>query len=454
MAREFSQIAAEALLTTDGPVRQPQSPKLARRLAATSSGRFPAKLVREIQRASLQLSHPRFAAQQVAAPIPAAALVESVVAAVNNSLAVWEMSPIATAIDRDILGHFKRLFGYPKTAEGSFVPGGAFANLTALLAARAALEPRASRRGSARLAILCGAQAHYSVSRSAAILGIGSGAVFKVPYNQEFATDVAQVEETFRAARKAGFRKFVLVASSGSTPTGSFDDLPALHQIAKKQGAWLHVDAAHGAGHIFAPKLRGRLKGIERADSLTFDPHKMMFMPLAAGGVLVRDGERLAAPLRESAPYLFGSKRELPDIGQFTIACSQRFDALKIWLVSRLYGWDTWNALVSHVCEVAQAAYEYCNASDLLAPVHCPHSNIFCFRFRHAAKQTDALHLRIKEQLNESGFAYISSTVLDGKRVLRLVIMNPRTNLADVHAILGEIERLLKKPSFAAVSGL
>lgn len=446
LAKEFSEIAAEALLTRDGPVRQPRSSQLARQLAQRSSKELPSKLVREIQRASLQLSHPRFAAQQVAAPIPAAALVESVVAAMNNSLAVWEMAPIATAIDREVLKRFKQLFGFPSSAEGSFVPGGAFANLTALLAARDALVPGASRKGKARVAFICGEQAHYSVSRSAGILGIGSDAVFKVPYDRAFATDVTRVGDAFHAARRAGFRKFVLVASCGSTPTGSFDDLPKLHKIAQKQGAWLHVDAAHGAGHIFNRQLRSRLYGLQLADSVTFDPHKMMFMPLAAGGVLVRDGEQLATPLRESAPYLFGSKRELPDIGQFTIACSQRFDALKIWLVSRLYGWKVWDTLVSHVCEVAQAAYEYCEASALLAPMHQPQSNIFCFRARGSkSKQSDSLHLELKERLNESGFAYISSTVLGGERVLRLVIMNPRTTKADIHAILAEIERLLGK---------
>ena len=447
MAREFADIAANALLVTDGPVRQPRSLQLARRLARMSHRELsPGKLVGEIQRNSLQLSHPRFAAQQVAAPIPAAALVESVVAAMNNSLAVWEMSPIATAIDRDVLARFKRLFGYPKSAEGSFVPGGAFANLTALLAARDALVPGASRRGGARLAFLCGEQAHYSVSRSAGLLGVGSDAVFKVPYDRTFATDVTRVEETFRAARNSGFRKFVLVASSGSTPTGSFDDLPALYNIAQKNGAWLHVDAAHGAGHAFNRRLRSRLEGVDLADSVTFDPHKMMFMPLAAGGVLVREGARLATPLRESAPYLFGSKRELPDIGQYTIACSQRFDALKIWLVSRLYGWKIWDALVSHVCEVAHAAYEYCNDSALLAPVHEPQSNIFCFRVRAASpERSDSLPMQLKESLNESGFAYISSTVLAGQRVLRLVIMNPRTTVADVHGMFAEVERLLQK---------
>jgi len=398
-------------------------------------------LTREVQQASLHLSHPRFAAQQVAAPIPAAALVESVVAGLNQSLAVWEMSPIGTAIDRDLISNFKRLFGYPRSAEGSLVPGGAFANLTALLAARDSLEPAASKNGQARIAIVVGAQAHYSVARAAAILGLGRAAVFKVPLDSQFCTDIARVPEAFAAARKAGYRKFILVGSSGSTPTGSFDDLAALKKLATRHRAWFHVDAAHGAGMAFSKRFRKLMKGMEAADSITFDPHKMMFMPLSAGGVLVRDGKKLFEPLQEKAPYLFGSKRRFPDLGQVTIACSQRFDALKTWIIWRAYGPEVWDALTTHVCDVAHTAYQYCEQSKILEPVHKPQSNIFCFRLRGAhGRDSDRRHWTIKEKLNESGFAYISSTVLDGRRVLRLVVMNPRTTADDIREILRRVE--------------
>ena len=160
-------------------------------------------------------------------------------------------------------------------------------------------------------------------------------------------------------------------------------------------------------------------------------------MPLAAGGVLVRDGARLLAPLQEQAPYLFGSARHWPDLGQVTIACSQRFDALKTWLVWRVYGSELWDHLTTHVCDVTLAAYEYCADSEILEPVHRPQSNIFCFRLRNAkGNDSDARHWAIKEEVNESGFAYISSTVLDERRVLRIVVMNPRTTAEDVRDML------------------
>jgi L-2,4-diaminobutyrate decarboxylase len=443
LARELSGVAADALTVACDSVRKPSAEQRAVKILQSAGNRPDlVTLTREVRDASLALSHPRYAAQQVAAPIPAAALVESVVAALNQSLAVWEMSPIATAIDRDLIGAFKQLFGYPRSAEGSLVPGGAFANLTALLAARDALEPRASKNGQARIAIIVGDQAHYSIARAAAVLGLGRDAVFKVPLDAEFRTDVERCNDAFARARRAGFRKFVLVGSAGSTPTGSFDDLAALARIAAEHRAWFHVDAAHGAGLAFSGRFRRRLKGLERADSLIFDPHKMMFMPLAAGGVLVRERLRLAEPLREGAPYLFGSKRRWPDLGQLTIACSQRFDALKVWLVWRVYGAELWDYLTTHVCDVAQAGYQYCSGSPVLEPVHEPHSNILCFRLRQRGRDSDRRHRAIKEELNESGFAYISSTVLDGRRVLRIVVMNPRTTADHIRDVLGRIEQI------------
>jgi len=153
----------------------------------------------------------------------------------------------------------------------------------------------------------------------------------------------------------------------------------------------------------------------------------------------------LARPLAERAPYLFGAERRWPDIGQFTIACSQRFDALKIWLVWQIHGARVWDALVTHACAVCATAYRYCSASRILEPLHEPHSNILCFRLRQQrGKDSNRIHWNIKEQLNESGYGYISSTVLEGRRVLRLVVMNPRTQPADVADVLRMIERIAR----------
>jgi L-2,4-diaminobutyrate decarboxylase len=177
---------------------------------------------------------------------------------------------------------------------------------------------------------------------------------------------------------------------------------------------------------------------------MAFDPHKMLFMPLAAGAVLVRDGRNLRQAFEQNAPYLFaGPRRRHLDIGPFTIACSQRFDALKVWLTWKAYGGTLWDDIVTHTCDVAHAAYEYSSRSRVLEPCHEPQTNILCFRLRtppRGGRTSDRLHLEIKEAVNASGRAYISSTVLDGRRVFRIVVMNPRTTRRDIEEVLKEVE--------------
>lgn len=449
LARAFNEVALGELTRgadARGPVRAPDFARRARALLKARGGpaQTPARL-RQLAAASLHLGHPCYMAQQIPAPIPMAALVESALAALNQSIAVWDMSPAGTLVDRDLMDRFKALFGLPAAAEGSLTPGGSYANLTALLAARAALAPRAWKTGKARLAILAGAHTHYSISRAAGILGLGADCVFPIPANPCHQTDPAGIAAAARAARHAGYRQLVLVATSGSTATGSFDDLEAFADAARGLGAWLHVDAAHGGGFAFHPRRRALLKGIERADSIAFDPHKMMFMPLVAGALLVRQGERLRGAFEQNAPYLFSPvRREVADVGPFTIACSQRFDALKAWLVWKAYGPRLFAALVEATCATTRAAYDYCQDSSVLEPAHEPQSNILCFRLRYppaAATAADARHWEIKEAVNASGRAYISSTVLEGRRAFRIVVMNPRSEPRHALRVMRVVER-------------
>jgi len=450
LARQFAGIAAKELTRTGGPVRDPNFFATAKQISRQPvDPQNVAQIVSKIAAASLHLNHPRYASHQVVAPIPLAALVESVVAALNNGIAIWDMSPTGMVIERDLIGRFKKSFGYPASADGTSVAGGSYANLTGLLAARARLEPRAWSTGRARIAILAGAQTHYSVSRAAGILGLGTKSVFTVPVDRDQRTDPAAVPAVFRAARKSGFRKFILIATCGSTSTGSCDDLDTLSALARREGAWLHVDAAHGGGLIFSRRHRRLLQGIDRSDSLSFDPHKMLFMPLSASIVLVRDGSALHHAFEQYAPYMYGNRgRAYPDIGQFTIACSQRVDALKTWLTWKAYSPALWDEIISGVCDVTRAAYEYCLQSKILAPAHEPETNILCFGLRYpprSRKMSDRLHAKIKEAVNASGEAYISSTILKGRRCVRLVVMNPRTTSRDIVRLLKVVERVARR---------
>ncbi len=450
LAQELAQLSVRELTRTSAPVREP---RFIRNVEALLKRGFEprqlADMVKLVAENSLHLSHPRYMAQQVAAPVPAAALVDGVVSALNQSLAVWRMSPAGTMLDRSLAQRFKKLFGLPRTAEGTFVPGGSFANLTGLLAARAGLDPKAWTRGGANIAVLCGEQTHYSIGRAAGIMGLGTASVFPIPIDKARRTDAGAVAGVVKKARKAGYRKFILVGTSGSTPTASFDDLVALGAAARQAGAWFHVDAAHGGGFLFSPRYKRLMRGVARADSIAFDPHKMMFMPLSAGYVLVRDGALLHRTFEQDAPYLFSAvERDYPDVGRFTIACSQRFEALKVWMALGAYGEGFFGELVEGVCAAAHAAYEYCLQSQVLEPVHEPAANIFCFRLRQRPKNAAAssrLHFALEEAVNGSGEGYISSTVIDGERTLRIVVMNPRSTAKHVLANLKLVERLARE---------
>lgn len=450
LGRQLADLAARELIGAPGPVRAPDfAARIRAQLRRGVPGGDIAAAAKAITAASLHLSHRRYMAQQVAAPVPAAALVESLAAALNQSLAVVRMSPAGTMLDRALMRDFQRAFGFPATAEGTLVPGGSFANLTAFVVARAALDPAAWRGGvrPGRLAVIAGAQSHYSIARTAALLGLGTRAVFPIAVDAQQRTLAAAAPSAFAAARRAGYRRFILVATCGSTPTGGCDDLIALGAVARRYHAWFHVDAAHGGAFVFSPRLRGKLRGLEAADSLTFDPHKMLFMPLNAGALLVRDGRRLRAAFTQKAPYLFRATPGGggPELAQFTLACSQRFDALKVWLTWNAYGGAFWGDLIEGVCAAARAAYEYCQQSAILAPAHEPETNIFCFRLRHPprlASAADRLHSRIEDAVNSSGRAYISSTVLARRRVLRMVVMNPRSTAEDTVGVLRLVERL------------
>ena len=197
---------------------------------------------------------------------------------------------------------------------------------------------------------------------------------------------------------------------------------------------WLHIDGAHGAAALLSPQHRHRLRGIELANSIALDPHKMMLLPLQAGTLLVRDARVLDSAFAQQAPYLFhGNDADtLPDLGVRSFLCSRRADVLKLWVALQRYGAEGIGALYDHLCDVARALYDAVCAHPAFEPVHEPESNIVCFR-RHGS---DELNRQVREAYNRSGAGWITTTMLDGRRVLRATIMNPRTTPDDTKAIL------------------
>ena len=395
----------------------------------------------DIAAESIRLSHPMYLGHQVSAPLPAGIWTEVVASAINNSLAVREMSPAGTVLEAQVIRWMCELAGLGEEAGGTFTSGGTEATFTGLLAARAAALPNAWEEGvgAAPPVIVCGEHAHYAVSRAAGELGLGMKQVERVP-SRNFRMDTAALERTLGRLSADGRRIMAVVATAGSTATGSFDELADIGVLCDARGIWLHVDAAHGASALLSATHRQRLRGIDRARSIAWDPHKMMLLPLSAGMVLVRREADLEAAFAQQAPYLFhGAEGRRWDQGTRSFQCSRRFDALKVWVALQRYGADGIAALHDLLCDRARELHSAIVAHPAFEALHEPESNIVCFRFVGAGADphlTDDVNRRLREAYNRSGAGWITLTLLEGRPVLRVTVMNPRTERAHLDRLL------------------
>lgn len=409
-----------------------------------------------IARRSIHLRNPLYMGHQVAPPLPHAALAELVIGLFNQSVAVWEMSPTGTPVERVVIGWMLELLGYPEGADGTFVSGGSAANLTGLLAARAHLFPELWEKGvgatpgADRAVIFAAEHSHYSMERAVGILGLGSDAIYPVPMVGG-KMDPGSLQRAIEEARAGGHVPLAIVATAGSTPTGRIDDLEAIAEIAEGEGIWLHVDGAHGASLLVSDELRERVRGIERADSVSWDPHKMMFMPISLGAIFVRDQRHLDNAFRQSAPYLFhGDAEEIrsPDIGQRTLQCSRRLDALKLWISIEHYGLEYFAELLERTVENANLLYEKLDAAPDFEALHQPETNILCFRHLPEAlvgadpELIDTYQRELRAAYNAHGRGWITTTRLDGRQVLRVTLMNPGTRPEHLDELLIGLRRV------------
>jgi L-2,4-diaminobutyrate decarboxylase len=400
---------------------------------------------RDVMREFNRLAHPMYLGHQVSAPLPAMVWMESVIAAMNQSVAVWEMSPTATIIETQLIRWLCELVGWGAPAGGTFTSGGTEAIFTALLAARAAAMPEAWEEGVGDdpPVVICGEHAHYAVTRAVAQLGMGVKRAIAIP-SRDNRMDVDALESTLRQLATSGTRVMAVVATAGSTATGSFDDLETIGTLCEQRGIWFHVDGAHGASALLSAGHRHRMRGVERARSLTWDAHKMMLAPLSAGMLLVRDERDLERAFAQAAPYLFNSLgREGErgwDQGKRSFMCSRRADALKVWVALQRYGADGMAAIYDHLCATARALYEEIEEREDFEALHEPESNILCFRWvgaRGRDEETlDQLNRELRERFNRSGEGWITATVVGGRQQLRVTVMNPRSSREHVRKLL------------------
>jgi L-2,4-diaminobutyrate decarboxylase len=392
-------------------------------------------------RRSTRLHHPGELAHQVASPDLPAALADLVHGAINQPMSIYEMGAAANAIEAAVVEWMCERVGWGPGAGGVLTHGGSLANLTALLAARAAAAPSVWAEGvSGGLAVLAPASAHYSVKRSVAMLGLGERAVVPLEVDEYERIVPGRLDDAVERAEAAGLRPMALVAAAGATSTGLHDDLEAIGGFCRERGIWLHADAAHGASALLSPAHRGLLHGIEQADSVAWDAHKMLRTSSLCAAILVRDVRRLDAAFQQSASYLIYEDAEAagPDLLGRQVECTKAPLGLKLFMNLAWRGERGIGEYVAEQYDKTVRFWELISGREGFECLSPPESNILCFRYG----TDDALQVELRERLLAEGRFHLSSTEVSGVRWLRLSVMAPASSEETIEALLDAIERL------------
>jgi L-2,4-diaminobutyrate decarboxylase len=441
-----------------GPVLPPWTPaeNLQRWPAdfGTAPASDPTELLARTIEGSNHLHHPRYIGHQCTSPLPWSALLDFAGAFLNNGSAVYEMGPHSTAMERSVASWFAGRIGFdPNVSDGFFTHGGSAGNLTALLAARQSGTPydvwEEGIHDARELCVLSSDQTHYSVRRSAQVIGLGGKSVIPIPADANFRMRVDELAKALKQAKAYNRAILAVVASAGSTATGAIDPLDQIADLCAEYGVWFHVDGAHSGAMVVSDRLRPRLKGIERADSVIIDAHKMMLMPALATLVIFKEGRRSFETFSQQANYLFAGADPTEtwfDLAQRTLECTKRSLGLQVYGSLKAYGTDYFASYIEQMFEMGQAFGKLVVARPHWELATEPEGNIVCFRYAPPSiADANAFQNKVREAIVKEGSYYIVKTVLRGKTYLRVTIINPRTEMSDLEALLVRVEAEAEK---------
>ena len=418
--------------------------------ATHSPAKDPVELMSLIQQTidrSIHLHHPHYFGHQIARPLPVASLAGLVADTLNNGMGIYEMGKVGTALEKLIIQLTAKQFGFPESADGFLTSGGTLANLTALLAARRkkAAQDVWTEGHQQQLAIMVSASAHYCIERAVRIMGWGNAGIISIPTDEHFRLRPECLSDHLNQAKAKGIQVLGVVGCACSTSTGSYDDLRAIGAFCREHDLWFHVDAAHGGAVAFSEKYHHLVDGIELADSVVIDYHKMLLTPALATGVLFKEQVDGYASFALEAKYLFEKSQELEwyNLARRTFECTKQMMSLKIYSILRTYGTAIFEASVNQLYDQSKSFAKQIQEIPSLELAVQPDSNILCFRYyqRDCSKQElNHLNARIRQTIMESGKFYLVQTQLNGKLYLRCSIMNPATTDPVFQALLQEVQ--------------
>ena len=411
-----------------------------------------ADLCRTVVENSIAVSHPNTAAHLHCPPLLASLAAEVVISALNQSMDSFDQAPIATIVEQRLVRWLCAEVGLPSTADGTFTTGGSQSNYMGLLLARdafalkywnwsvqkAGLPPDARR-----LRVLCSEVAHFTVEKSASQLGLGTDAVVRVAVDDQFRMKPAALSEALETFHTQDLIPMAVVATAGTTDFGSSDPLPEIATIARDSGVWLHVDAAYGGALLFSSNHRDKLRGIEAADSLSIDFHKLFWQPIPCSVFLLRDARHFDA-IKLHADYLNPEGHEdegIPNLVTTSLLTSRRFDALKLWISFQSLGREKLAGMIDQTITLAHHAAEVIRHSPRLELVCDPQLSTVVFRFVPSQPNVDAdrINAEIRKRLFDEGRAVIGHTRVHGRQCLKFTCMNPSTTEGQMEELIGMI---------------
>jgi L-2,4-diaminobutyrate decarboxylase len=415
----------------------------------TQLNRF-GELVQAALDRGLNLHDPRYVGHQVPASVPVAGLFDAVGSVTNQVMAIYEMGPWASSIEEALVDELGQLIGWETSTFAGFVThGGSLANLTALLTARNVTLEGVWEQGVPRAGphpvLVAHPDTHYSIDRAAGVLGFGTRQVIRAEVDERRRIDPEQLDSTLRGIRADGHPIVAVVACACATPIGAFDPLENIADVCAKHGVWMHVDAAHGAAVCFSDQHRHLVAGLDRADSLVWDAHKMLFVPALCAFVFYRDKKHRFEAFRQEAPYLFDpSAPGLADYdsGLKTVECTKRAATLGLWGTWSFFGKQLFADLVNVTFDLGRQFHDMLAAADDFVPLHVPECNIVAFR--HVPKElrgasSDRLgqfQWDVRREVIRSGEFYLVPTSYEGVGALRVTIINPLTTSNELEQLL------------------
>ena len=358
----------------------------------------------------------------------------------NNSMYTYKAAGVHALIERELIDRMCRFVGF-ENGEGVFAPGGSMSNLQAMIVARNEVIENSIDDGfdGRRACVYVSEEGHYSINKMAQFVGIGHNNVRAVPVDERGRMRTDALREMMDSDVKAGITPLMVVITAGTTVLGAYDPIVETVEIAKEHGAWVHIDGAYGGSIILSKTHRDHLLGCELVDSITWDAHKMMGVPLVSSVILVREKGLLWRNFNENASYLFQEDTDELNFGTRSLQCGRRNDCLKLWAAWKRHGDAGYEQKVDHLIELARSFADLVEADEELTLTKNPESMNVCFEV------TGKGSAAICEMLRKEDRLMLGWGVVEGRRVIRLPFVNSEITMDDVRMILDEIKAVASR---------